>query len=116
MTPLSTHSPATLKSGNSTVLEIRQLENRRGGERSLQCFKRRHGLRRPRKPIFLEELGERRRDRAIVLDEPTVIARQAQEAAEAAHGARLWLGSHRIDLVLVHGDTICQNDVAKIGH
>ena len=59
------------------AVEIRQLQDWCGGERVLEGVEGRCCLRCPCEALLLEEGGERRDKRAVVLDEPAVITRQS---------------------------------------
>lgn len=94
--------------------ELGQLQHRGGRQRPFQCVERCRSLRRPSEAIFLEQLGQWSCDRAVILDEPAVVAGQSLEPAEAAHGTRLWPFDDRCDFVLVHSNAVGRDDMAKI--
>jgi hypothetical protein len=96
--------------------EVRHLEHWSRRQRPLE---RREGLRRlwrPGEGLLAEEACERGDDGAEIADELAVVARKAQEAANAPRRPRLRLGGDRLHLVAVHGDAVSGDDVAQIGH
>jgi hypothetical protein len=75
------------------------------------CF----SLETPPKRFLVEKARQWSYDRAVVLNEATVVPRQPEEGANSAHRSQRWPVQHRLDLLLVHGHASHRDDVAKVG-
>ena len=94
--------------------EVGQRQYWRGCHRGLEGRERRGGLLGPDEAL-LQERGERRRDRAIVVDEFAVVAREAQEPTQCTRRAGLGPVEDRLHLCRIHGYAGVGDDVAEVG-
>jgi len=92
-------------------VKIRQLEDRRRREGLLQRPECEFCIVIPPETL-LEEGGERSRDDAEVADQAAVIPGQPEEVAHRPGQLGNRPIQHRLDLLLVHGDTLLGDDVA----
>jgi len=73
-------------------------------------------LRRLVERILLEQGGERRCDRAEILDEAPVVPGQAKEPAKGSNCRRRWPVQDSLNLVGVHRNTLSRNHMSQVGH
>jgi hypothetical protein len=95
--------------------EVRHGEDGSCGDHSLERTKSRDRLVILEEAILLEEGCQRHRDRAIVVDELVVVARQAEEAAHCSRRAKNRLVLDGLHLGWIHGDACLRYDVAEVG-
>lgn len=98
------------------LVEIWKMQNWCGGQCVFEGLKRRCCFIRPSKAILPEQGSERRSDRPIVLNKSPVVPGEAEKSTKSSRRTRLRPAGHGRNLVAIHGNAVCQNDVAQIGH
>jgi hypothetical protein len=85
-------------------------------QRILERLERHGRVARLVEAFLLEQLGERGSDDPKILDKLAVVPRKTQESSKATRLARHRPQHHGVHLVLVHGDPVDGDRVAKVGH
>lgn len=93
------------------MVEVRQLEDRRRGEGTLQLLERRVGVLVPHEVVLCQQARERRGDSAIPLDEVPVVPCEAKKAAQRSNRTWACPVRHRLDLLGAHGHSFRRDDM-----
>lgn len=108
--------PGRVAIDNEDLVEVRHLKHKACREGTLERREGHRFLIVPHERVSPQETYKWSHNEAKVLDELSIIPREAEKAAEVTGGLRRWPCANHDDLLGIHGHAASRDDMAQVGH